>query len=464
MMTATAALRRYLDSVSVLTLFLVLCAVPTYLTITVIGAVGRPVVLLCMAMMAWWVAHQLQRPFAEDVGPQPLKWLLLGLVAAFLMSYASAMFRGLPPAEISPADTGLLRLAGWCGLFLVAHDGIRSWWSLRTIVRRIVWAGGLMAALGLAQFALKNSLLAWVTIPGMSGDSIGGVDLRAGFVRAAGTASHPLEYGVVLCSVLPLSLVLAAEDKDRSAVARWWPAVCIAAASVLSVSRAALIAVFMVVVVLAITWTARQRIAAGMAGIVLFGAVYTAVPGMAGTLVGMFAGISGDTSVASRVNSYDVAFGMIGRQPVLGRGYGTLLPSYVYLDNQYLGLAVEVGLLGLAVFVALAVTGAVGVWRARRLAPARLESQIGSALAASVISTSVTFSFFDVLSFPLSAAFFFLVLGLSGAYRRMARRGDQEQEQDEDAQARATPTEPTETDSLRASAAAAPLRSHLHET
>lgn len=422
MNTAARALRRYLDSVSVLTLFLIICAIPTYLTITAIGAVGRPVILLCIAMMVWWAAHQLQRPFAQVAGAQPLKWMLLALAMAFVISYTATMFRGLPSPEVSPADTGLLRLAGWCGLFLVAHDGIRSWDSLLTVLRRIVLAGGLMAGLGLAQFAMKNSLLGWLVIPGMSGDSIGGIDLRAGFVRAAGTGSHPLEYSVVLCSIMPLALVLAGEDKSRGPISRWWAAVLITSASVLSVSRSALISVAVVVIVLAITWTARQRIVAAVAGLVLFGAVYTAVPGMAGTLIGMFLGISGDSSVASRVNSYDVAFGMIGRQPLVGRGFGTLLPSYVYLDNQYLGLAVEVGVLGLIPFIALIVGGAVGAWRARRFVLGRLESQIGSALVAGIAAAAVTFGLFDALSFPLSSAFFFLLLGLAGAYQRLARR------------------------------------------
>lgn len=417
------ALRRYVDARSVLTLFLVLWAVPTTLTVTLIGAVGRPLILATLAMFAWWIAHQLQRPSSIPAGPQPVRWLLAAFVAAVLASYASAMLRGLPLAEISPADNGLLRLAGWCGVCLVAHDGLRDWDSLTSVIRRIVFAGGLMAVLGLMQFATKSSLLGWLTIPGMGGDGLGGVDERGGFVRAAGTAAHPLEYGVILCVTLPLALTLAMDDRGRGLMRRWWAAAAIAAAAVLSVSRSALIAVAVAVVVLAISWTRRQRTIAAVAGFGLLGLVYAAVPGMAGTLVGMFTGAAGDPSVASRVNSYDVAFSMVLRLPFFGRGLGTLLPSYVYLDNQYLGTVVELGIVGLASLLVLFLTAIWGPWQSRIHAPGHLESRLGAAVPAAICAGATSFTFFDALSFPLSAGLMFLMIGISGAYRRLARKG-----------------------------------------
>lgn len=411
----------YLDAKSVLTLFLVLCVVPTSLTFTAIGAVGRPVILVSMAMLAWWLGHHLQRPVGGQTMVQPIRWLLGGFVVAVLAAYIGAMFRGLPATEVSPADTGLLRVAAWCGLFLVAHDGLRTWDALVTMLRRVVVAGTLMALLGLAQFVTKNSLLGWFVVPGMNGDGIG-VDQRGGFVRAAGTASHPLEYGIVLCVSLPLAITFAIEDRKRGVLARWFPAVVIATAAVLSVSRSALIAVAVAVVVLALSWTKRQRIVAGIVGVAILGVVYVAVPGMAGTLLGMFTGAAQDSSVTSRISGYDVAFGMASRLPFFGRGFGTLLPTYVYLDNQYLGIIVELGLVGLTAVLSLFITSIVLSWRGRRMAPARLEGQLGAALAAAISSAGTSFAFFDALSFPLSATFMFLMLGFAGAYWRLARR------------------------------------------
>ncbi|NUP74102.1 MAG: O-antigen ligase domain-containing protein, partial [Sinomonas sp.] len=272
------AVRSYVDAASMLTFFLLTCAVPSYLAFSVIGSVGRPSVLVCLLMFAWWLAHQLQRAFGAPTRPQPMRWMLALFVVAVLASYASAMFRGLPVLEVSPADNGLLRVLAWCGLFLVAHDGLTSWDGIIVVLRRVVLAGSLMATLGLLQFATKSSLLGWFTIPGMSGEYSGGIDQRAGFVRSAGTAMHPLEYGVVLSIALPLALALALADRKRGLIARWCPVVVIATASILSVSRSALIAVVIAVAVLAASWTARQKLSAAGFAVGLVGVVYFAVP------------------------------------------------------------------------------------------------------------------------------------------------------------------------------------------
>lgn len=423
------AVRQYLDAKSVLTVYLTLCFIPSYLTITVIGALGRPTILMSLAMLAWWLAHQLQRPFPIRTGFQPLRWMIAATFLVVLTSYALAMFRGIPAPETSPADTGLVRAAGWVGLFLVAHDGLRSWENLLTTIRRVVVAGGLMAVLGLLQFFSKSSLLSWFAIPGMSGDGLGGIDQRGGFVRAAGTAAHPLEYGMVLCIALPLALTLAMADRARHPLARWWPATAIAAASILSVSRSALLAVAVAIVVLAFAWNRRQRLVAALVAAVGLVVVWATVPGMAGTMVGMFTGAGEDSSVASRVSSYDVAFGMVSRLPVFGRGFGTLLPTYVYLDNQYLGIVVELGIVGLTVVLTFFGMAALLSWRAARRRGADplkdgadpLTAQLGAALAAALCSGTLSFTFFDALSFPLSSGFMFLALGLAGAYCRIVR-------------------------------------------
>ncbi|NUP75434.1 MAG: O-antigen ligase family protein, partial [Sinomonas sp.] len=209
-------------------------------------------------------------------------------------------------------------------------------------------------------------------------------------------------------------------DRKRGLIARWCPVVVIATASILSVSRSALIAVVIAVAVLAASWTARQKLIAAGFAVALVGVVYFAVPGMAGTIVGMFTGAPDDSSIASRVNGYDVAFGMVARLPYFGRGFGTLLPSYVYLDNQYLGIVVELGLFGLVAVLSLFVTAIVSAWRSRKLVAYRLASQLGAAIAAAVAAGATSFTFFDALSFPLSSAFMFLLLGLAGAYARLA--------------------------------------------
>src|SRR5690606_16851310 len=70
--------------------------------------------------------------------------------------------------------------------------------------------------------------------------------------------------------------------------------------------------------------------------------MYVVVPGMAGTILGLFTG--GDTSVSSRTDSYGKALEFLSVSPVFGRGSGTFMPSYHIFDNQYLLMAIETGM------------------------------------------------------------------------------------------------------------------------
>lgn len=415
------ASRQPSDAVNVLTVYLVLCCVlPSYLSFAALGALGRPGVLWCFLMMFWWLMAKFLQRDPQPRRVQPVRFALYLLVIVILLSYALAMFRGIPTPEISPADNALIRAAGWCGILLVAHDGLRTMEDIKILCRRIVTVGAIIAAVGILQFATKQSLLNWIVIPGMSADGQAGIDTRAQFTRAAGTASHPLEYAVVICMTLPLSLTLALEDRARGALARWIPPLVIATAAILSVSRSAIIAVVIGVVLLVPSWSPRVRLTAGVAALLLSTVIYFAVPGIAGTIRGMFTGASNDTSVQSRTNAYDVAFAIASNNPVFGRGLGTFLPAYTILDNQYLGLIMEIGYLGTAVFLGLVVTAIVVARSTVARATDPMRRQLGAAIAASIAAGSTCFAFFDALSFPMSAALPFLMMGVSGALSRVA--------------------------------------------
>ena len=105
--------------------------------------------------------------------------------------------------------------------------------------------------------------------------------------------------------------------------------------------------------------------------------------------------------------------------PVVGRGFSTFLPEYRILDNQYLGLAIETGLLGLTAFLALLAASLRAAHWARRTAPDLLGAQLGAGLLGSVAAGSATLALFDGLSFSMSAGMLFLVIGLAGACHRL---------------------------------------------
>jgi O-antigen ligase len=107
----------------------------------------------------------------------------------------------------------------------------------------------------------------------------------------------------------------------------------------------------------------------------------------------------------------------------MGRGFGTFLPAYVIVDNQYLGLLVELGIAGLAAFLGLIAAGAYCASRARRMAGDDSLRQTSQAMLASIVAAGIAYGFFDALSFPMAAGLMFVLLGTAGALYRIAPEG-----------------------------------------
>lgn len=412
-----------IDGLTVLTVYLVLLlAVPSGLTIAALGSAGRPATLWALAAALWWCWHQVQRQVPLARGARTVPAVLFTLLAVAGFSYACAMLRGLPTDEVSPADNGLLRLVAWAGILLVATDGLSSAAEMRLLLRWVAWAGGAMATLGIIQFLTGSLLLdLWQFVPFTSWEApnAAGLDQRAGFVRASGTAIHPLEYGVVLAIAFPIALALATENRSTHRLLPWLPVVAIAIAALTSVSRSTLIGVAVGVIVLLPTLTRGTRWIVVALGGGLMIALALFVPGMLGTIRGLFTGLASDPSTASRTGSYEAAIDFVSRFPVVGKGFGTFITRYHIFDNAYLLLSIELGILGLVAFLLLITAGIVNAAKARRVATERLDRQLCQALIAGLIAASILLAFFDGLSFSMSGGMLFLIFGVSAGARRL---------------------------------------------
>ena len=409
------------DAVTVLTVYaVVLIAIPSRLVIGPLGGAGSPATVVGLGCAMWWLFTQLARPVPGTAGRQPVRACMIGFVLAVLASFVAACVRPIDPIEFSSATLALVLLGGWSGVLLVANDGIPDLDRLLVLVRRLVALGAAMAALGIVQFLTHQPLVDRLSIPGLVSNHAGfGLTMREGFTRPAGTATHPIEYGAVVTMILPLALSLAMGDRERSAVRRWAPVALIAVCVPLSISRSALLACAVGTVVVLVSWPRRARRAAF--GVTLVGsvAVYLLIPGMLGSLLGLFTGISGDSSAQSRTGSYAIAADFVSRAPLFGRGFQTFLPSYRILDNQYLGLLIEIGVVGLAAVLLLVGSGLLAARTTRVVRTSETVTHLGQGLLGAVAAGAVTLALFDALSFPMSAGVFFLVLGIAGAARRL---------------------------------------------
>jgi len=415
---ATGAHRR--DALTAVTVYLVLLlAVPSTLTVAALGSVGRPSLLWGLLCLLWWGWAQLQR-VEVDTRHSVVRRALLVLVLAVLVSYSLAQFRGIPGPEQSPADAALLRLASWSGVTLVTIEAVTSAADLATLARRWVIAGAAIAALGLAQFVTGQSLLPTIDIPGFSNDAVAaGIQTRGGLTRSAATATHPLEYATVLAGTAPLAVALGLGGAWRPVV-RWIPATLVVLAAVVAVSRSAVLGVAAGLALLVPTWPHRVRVAALAATVPLLGSIYVVAPGVLGTVGSLFTGVEDDPSAASRTNAYGTAASIARHHLWVGRALGTFLPEYQILDNQYLQLLIEIGVVGLLAFLLLIGWAAVSAHRSRRGARTWADSQLVIAVSASTVAVALLYAFFDALSFPMAAGTLMVFLGLCGGAARVS--------------------------------------------
>lgn len=416
-------MRSRFDAVNALTVFLILLiALPSRLTFAPLGGAGAPALVLGLAFFAWWAYYQVQRVDSPATGSQPVRTAFLVMLACFLISYVVAMTRAIDGAESSTADIGMISILSWGGILLIANDGIRSRDRFDVLVRRLIFAGGAAAALGVFQFISGQAWVDRISVPGLSvNTSLSGLFERSGFNRPAGTAIHPIEFGAVITMILPLAINYAMTDRTRGFGRRWFPVLAISLAVVLSISRSAIISAIVGVAVVAMAWSPAVRRQALVIITAFMGVVCLTIPGLLGTLTGLFTGITGDSSAQSRTGSYGIAAQFIERSPVFGRGFSTFLPKYRILDNQYLGLVIEIGLVGLLTVLGLFVVAGMCARRMRTIGVDEHTQQLGQSLAAAVGAGAIGLAFYDGFGFPMATGILFLVLGLAGAGLRLVR-------------------------------------------
>jgi hypothetical protein len=418
--TAGPARRRGIDAVTMLTVYLVLLlAIPSGVVISALGSLGRPSLVWGLVLLVWWAVFRLQQAASVTIS-QPVRFAFVTLLVIVLVSFAAAMLRGQPADQESPAVTAVIRILSWAGVLLVAVDGIRTLPDLARMARRIVIGVGLLAALGLTQFLTGQPLVDFFgSIPGLT--AAGGLGERDGLIRSSGTAIHPLEYATALNAALPLVIAAALTRGFRSthlvrSVGWWLPVFLIALSSLVAVSRSAIIGLAVAVIAMIPATPVRFRAGIVGAGAVVATAIFVFSPGLLSTTFRLFTGAAQDPSTLSRTKALERIPEFMSTSPVVGSGFGIFLPRYYIFDNQWALIAIEVGVLGLAAFAALFVTGIWSALQSQRSTMSDLRL-LGYALAASMFNIAVLFAFFDGLSFPIAGGILFLLAGLCGCVR-----------------------------------------------
>lgn len=408
------------DVVVVLTAYLLLLiGIPSRLVLGPLGAVGTPAALLALGCALWWLSSRVVPHLGGHVGRQPVR-VAVGLFAtALLAGYAAGMLRAVTPVETRASDRLMLATAGWMGVALLTADGVRDRERMEVLVRRLVWCAAALAVVGIVEFALGIQVAKDIHVPGLHPSyPVEGIQSRAGLRRVAGTALHPIEFGVVLAMVLPLAIRQAHGSRRRLDRV---PLLLIAVALPMALSRSTVLGTAVGFLVLCAGWSVRRRANALLAGTLFLAALPVLLPGVLPALQSLFLNISKDPSTTTRTDDYAVVWSMVRVRPWFGSGTGTFVPElYRILDNQYLLTVVESGILGVLALMGVFLTAMTCARGARTMASTEGTRELGQALTASVAVAGFMWVTFDAFSNPMASGVLFLLVGCCGALWRLA--------------------------------------------
>jgi hypothetical protein len=401
---------------------LLLYGINAGMVVPVLGAIGQPATLAALGAFFWWVSARTLPTLGLDRDLQPIRIALYVYVTYLLASYGSAGMRTLTEIEASNSTRAVITLFALFGIAAIACDGIHDKERLRRLLRRLTTFGAVFAALGIVQATTGESFL-WVP-PGLEWNAglVETVGERGGLNRPRGTARHPIEYSVVVASLLPLAIHFAwharsGRDRTRGLI----ESSLLLVAVPLSLSRTAVVCLAAALLVMGLGWTWRQRanaIALAVMGIPLVAGL---VPGAYQVMIGLFRDSETDASIQARLDRVPTIMGMIQERPWFGMGYGTFNGTdHFVVDNQLWVTTISTGLVGLVLTVGLFVVGALTATAVQRRPAATVEDgYLGWAIAGGIAGMTISLATFDAFFYRILTFSLFLLLGCAGALWRL---------------------------------------------
>ena len=423
-----AVFRSKRDATALLSLFAVLLLlIPARLVFPGVGGTGTPANVVALLCAGWWAVALVFPSLGLTRGPQPIRWAVLGYVAAVLLSYAVAFRRPLSELEMSGMDRRLIELAALVGVALITADGVDTRQRLETLLRRVVVLASVVAGIGVVQFLFEADITPSLSPPGL----VENLEIQTGsqrsiFSRPYSTSLHPIEFSVVLAAMLPLALHFAFTSKTTLLAARNWTIVLLlAGATAMGVSRSGILGIVVGLTVLSLRWTWRRRLNAVALSLCFVALMKAAVPGLIGTLQNLFSDVGEDPSIQGRLKDVAEVKSLLSERPLTGRGAGSFnTEEFITLDNEYYKTFVEVGLTGIFALVLLLVVASVVTHKAagRHIDPS--DRHLGQAILASLLTCAVTMATFDGLGYPMFSGVLFMLIGAAGAFWRLSMAQD----------------------------------------
>ncbi len=404
---------------------------PASLRFAVFGAIGSPPILFGLVVCLVWAVGASSPDSSLGAPCKPVRITMALFWFVTLLSFAAMHLNSVRADESSNADRYLIFLLAFTGIALGFAEGLQTRQQQLTILRTIVTAIAAMSGIAVLQSRSGLDLTAYIErLPGLSTyQGRESVLSRSGLARPAGTATHPIEFGVVVGLGLALQLHLFVYDDAWKPLRRWLTLGLLAIGIPLAVSRSAVLVGLIVMVVFLVDVDRALRVRALLVMAGLAAIVFVTIPGLLGTLGNYIGAGQSDSSISTRVSDYAVVARYLRDAPWLGRGPATFLPRLRILDNQYLLTIIEMGALGLVVLVVvLSLPAWLGASSRANFADQanRQLARMFVAMGLAILASAATF---DLISFPMVTLFLAIAIGLCGNHWTRSldvsgRRGD----------------------------------------
>ena len=377
-------------------------------------------------VLAGWAAALLVDPKVR-LRRSPFQVPLLIIVCATFGSLAVNVGR------VAPLGPVVLKAITFFLSFVLIHylliSVVRTRRSVENVTKVLVTGTAVVAVFSIVEQRIGFNVFDHVSrvMPFLQFNGTGEVN-RLGVTRAFGSSGHPIELGVVLAMALPLGLALTFGSGRRWAI----PTVVVAVGVMATASRTPILVLLAAGLVL--LWLQPRDLKRLLPLVIpLLIVVKLAAPGSLAALKLAFfpqGGIIAEQSAFHREADPLLSGGRLrqlrpmlneaGRKPVLGQGFATRqtgfnnpLRNAPILDNQWLGLILEVGIVGVVGWAALFVGSARRLGRAARLR-AGPDGWLAAGLAASIVGFGVAMFTFDGFAFTQATFVFWILISLSG--------------------------------------------------
>jgi hypothetical protein len=315
--------------------------------------------------------------------------------------------------EVGPVFKKLLLLGSFVFFFVVAASVLRPG-EVPQFIKLMIGLGVIVAIASVVERTMKyNVFYSWwgKIVPLQLPPELDKID-GIGRLSVDGPTAEPLELAALLAIVLPFAIVGAAQARTMRRRLIYLLAVAILIGGSFATGRKTGVLAPVCGLLVLVAYRPRVMLRGLLiVSLPMFVIVHLMAPGQIGsTFVQLLPGHA-NTALTTRDREarYDAIRPDVMSHLLIGRGFQSYDPlKYRILDNEFLGLAIGVGLIGLVSYLVIfGVLLAMAHPMIRGPDPRRAAAALG--LQAAVVTTCVANSLFDELSFThVSYLFFFL--------------------------------------------------------